>query len=184
MRQAAPERGDTRSSSLAGATALRVLWSDSGLPSLPSECSQPAGGEARVSVPVCPSDGGEVDAVGELVRRVLRHAQVLVLRDTAPRAVMAEADSHRVWPLPVRRTRVRQPPAGWRDMCLPFFAGVDRARMARSLFHRWTPKPSGLDSVSCGRERRRRPAGHPTNAQEGPDTGPSSPPAVAGQPSL
>lgn len=109
MRQAAPERGDTRSSSLARATALRVLWSDSGLPSLPSECSQPAGGEARVSVPVCPSDGGEVDAVGELVRRVLRHAQVLVLRDTAPRAVMAEADSHRVWPLPVRRTRVRQP---------------------------------------------------------------------------
>ncbi len=25
-------------------------------------------------------------------------------------------------------------PAGWRDMCLPFVAGVDRARWARSLF--------------------------------------------------
>lgn len=48
-RQAASERGDTRSSSLARATALRVLWSDSGLPSLPSRAASRQG-----SKPACP----------------------------------------------------------------------------------------------------------------------------------
>lgn len=75
---------------------------------LAQQCGQPAGSEGCVSVLIGPSDGGKVNAVGEHVSGVLRPAPVLVLGDSAPRAVMAEADSHRVWLLPVRRTRVRQ----------------------------------------------------------------------------
>ncbi|GAB2812588.1 hypothetical protein GCM10027073_51020 [Streptomyces chlorus] len=73
---------------------------------------------------------------------------------------------------------------GWRDMCLPFFAGVDRARMARSLFtggrpslRAWTRTRAvgsdGGDLPSNLRTRRRAPT-----------TGPSSSHAVVGQPSL
>ncbi|MCQ1581927.1 hypothetical protein [Streptomyces parvus] len=43
-----------------------------------------------------------------LLSGVVRWAPVLVLGDSAPRAAMAEADSHWGWLLPVRRTGVRQ----------------------------------------------------------------------------
>lgn len=55
---------------------------------------QPARLERGVFVAVGPSDGSEVDPVGEWVPMVSRHAPVLVLRDAAPRAVMTEADGH------------------------------------------------------------------------------------------
>src|SRR5690606_8936602 len=94
-------------------------------------------------------------SVGERVSGFLRHAPVLVLGDPAPRAVMTEADGHWLRLLPVRRTRVRQRPPPDGGICVSLLCGGGRAE--GTALHRWAPEASGLDSVSCSRERRRRP---------------------------
>ena len=65
-----------------------------GLALLAQQSGQLPRAEGCMTLAVSPAQRSEVHSVGERVPGFLRHAPVLALGDSAPRAVMTEADGH------------------------------------------------------------------------------------------